>query len=259
MFLMVSEITSPPLTPIKPAHTTLTSATADAIGKAIQNGVFPYGSQLPPEMELLAMLGVSRSTLREALKTLEQLGLIVRKRGRGTYVSEKSIVKDLSSNFGISDMIRQSGMEPGSLENEVYHECASAVIASSLGVPEGSDVVVVDRLRTANGKPAVWSLDYATPDLIAEEILAEYTKQDYSLYQFLRERYQINITHGVAQLYPIAANTQMASKLRVRRGTPLMRITQTDYTATNHPVICSIEYHLPDLFVFMIHRKGPQW
>jgi GntR family transcriptional regulator len=256
---MVNETVSQPLAPIKPAHTTLTSATVDAIGKAIQSGVFKHGTQLPPEKDLMTMLGVSRTTLREALSSLEELGLIVRRRGLGTFVAEQSIVKDLSSNFGITDMIRQAGMTPGSLESEVRSETAPAVIAAGLQLADGCQVMVVDRVRTADGKPAVWSLDYFSPSLISPQMLSDYTLQESSLYQFLSDRLQIGITHGIAKLLPISANAQIAAKLQIRKGTALMCITQTDYTAANQPVLCSIEYHLADLFVFMIHRKGPQW
>jgi GntR family transcriptional regulator len=256
---MSDQTISSNLARMKPIHATLTSATADALGKAIQEGVFKHGTQLPAEKDLMNMLGVSRTTLREALRSLEQLGMIQRKRGLGTFVAEKSIVKDLSSNFGISEMIRQAGMIPGSLETEVRREEASASIANSLDISEGDDVIVVDRVRTANDQPAVWSLDYFAPDFMDEEALKDYTQKDTSLYQYIRERYDMNITHGVAYLLPVIAKANIASKLQIHKGTAILCISQTDFSAANHPILFSIEYHLPDLFLFMINRKGPHW
>lgn len=256
---MASERVTPPLSPVRPQRTTLTSATADSLGQAIREGVFKPGTQLPPEKDLMVMLGVSRTTLREALKTLEELRLIVRRHGLGTFVSEKSIVKDLSSNFGITEMIRQAGMSPGSREVDVRCEEASPAVANLLQVHEGDLVYVVDRVRTADGRPAVWSLDYFRDTLVLKEDLETYSRQDLSLYQFLHDRYQLSITYGMAQLYPILADKTMAIKLEVPKGTPLMRITQTDYHTDGQPILGSIEYHLPDLFVFLINRRGPQW
>jgi len=63
----------------------------------------------------------------------------------------------------------------------------------------------------------------------------------------------------VAQLCPVLANRETAGRLGVRRGSPLMRITQTDYDAANRAVLYSVEYHLPDSVVFLINRKGPHW
>jgi GntR family transcriptional regulator len=177
----------------------------------------------------------------------------------GTFVSEKSIVKDLSANFGISEMIRQAGMEPGHETVSLRHETASASLASNSHFPEGSPLLVVDRVRTANKRVAVWSLDYIAEEIIDEAAIKEYMVHDYSLYQFLRDRMNMNIARGEAQLYPIAATTTMAGKLHIRRGIPLMRITQTDFLSSNQPILYSVEYHLPDLFLFTVHRKGPDW
>ena len=76
----------------RPNHTTLTDQTVLAIQDAIRQGKFPAGSQLPPEMELLQMMGISRTTLREALRILEEQRFIRKRRGLGTFVMERAIV-----------------------------------------------------------------------------------------------------------------------------------------------------------------------
>ncbi len=136
---MAEQIESPPIGRVKSGFTTLTMATEETLRQAIQDGKFPPGSQLPPEMELISLLGVSRSTLREAMRTLEEQQLIVRKRGLGTYVSERPILKDLSMNFGITEMIRQAGMLPGADSASLKREKASAGIAKALQLVETDD------------------------------------------------------------------------------------------------------------------------
>jgi GntR family transcriptional regulator len=254
---MITTIKPPPTYPIRPEHTTLTRATADAIRNAILAGTFAYGSQLPPEIELMDQLGVSRTTLREALKLLEQLGLINRRRGLGTFVTERSIVKDLSSNFGISAMISQAGLIPGCLEPVIQVIPAEGAIAAALNLGSEDLVIAVDRVRTANQKPAVWSLDYIPARIVTREMVIQSLQDDESLYDMVHDRCQINIVRGDAQLLPIIANTTMAGKLKVHKGTPLMCIIQTDYSSNNQAVFYSLEYHLPDLFNFRILRNGP--
>jgi GntR family transcriptional regulator len=256
---VIRKASDPQLGPVRPKGVTLTDATVDSLGNAIREGLYQHGSQLPPEKELMVMLGVSRTTLREALQTLEDLGYITRHRGLGTFVSEKSINRDLSANFGITEMIRQAGMEPGHKSVSLRHETANASLSSNSYFPEGSHLLVVDRVRTANKRVAVWSLDYIAEELMDEATIKEYMAHDYSLYQFLHDRMKLSITRGEAQLYPIAATAIMASKLHIRRGVPLMRITQTDFLSSNEPILYSMEYHLPDLFLFTVHRKGPHW
>lgn len=238
---------------------TLTDATRDALQRAIHDGTFAPGSQLPPELELIRMLGVSRTTLREALQRLEEQGLIVRRRGRGTYVREKSIVKDLNTNFGISEMITAASMKPGTQATAVRQEKAAAEVVAALAISEGAPVVVVERVRTADERPVVLSLDIVPADLLGDRALNSIHLENQSLYQYFSDELQIRIARGAARLSPVAATTDMAGKLDVRRGTPLLRIAQTDYDAADRPVLHSIEYHLPDAFVFVINRKGPHW
>jgi len=236
---------------------TLTNVTAETLREAIEQGRYPAGSQLPPELELISMLGISRTTLREALRALEEQRLIVRKRGLGTFVRERSILKDLSINFGITEMIRQAGMTPGSWDAELRTEKASPVVAQALKIPVDSLVVVVERVRTANERAVVWSRDIIPESVLGEFAIDTMRLNSMSLYQYLEERLDLHITHGEAILRPTVASGEMAAKLNVRIGTPLMHVAQTDYNPEDRPVLHSIEYHLPDAFVFVVNRRGP--
>jgi len=248
-----------PLQQVKPQHMTLTDATSEVLQRAILDGTFAPGSRLPSELELIPMLGVSRTTLREALKRLEEQGLIVRRRGLGTYVQEKSIVKDLNTNFGISEMITAAGMKPGARSNTVQRKKATAEAAAALAVAEGAPVVVVERVRTADERPVVLSQDMVSAELLGERTMDSLQLKNQSFYTYFSEVLQIRIVRGMARLSPVVATTEMAAKLDIRRGTPLLRIAQTDYDGTDRPALHSIEYHLPDAFVFVVNRRGPHW
>ncbi len=242
---------------IKPKRRTLTDATVIAIADAIRQEKFPPGSQLPAEFELMEMLGVSRTTLREALRTLEEQGSIVRRRGRGTFVTEKSIVKDLSINFGIKEMIAQAGFIPKTVECEVLEEEARGKVADNLEIEEGSPVYLVKRLRLATDVPIVWSIETVPAALLNYQFPKQSELKEFSIYDYLEKHHGIRIYHGKAILRPIAAPKDVAEKLQIRRNDILLLINQTDYGENQQPVIYSIEYHLADKVTFLIHRKGP--
>ncbi len=244
---------------LKPGHRTLTSATADVLCDAIRKGRFPAGSQLPPEMELIEMLGVSRATLREALRALEEQGFIIRKRGLGTYVREQSIVKDLSINFGISEMIAQAGLRVGTRDLVIRIDQARGTITSALVLDEGAEIVRIERVRTANDRPVVWSVDILSKELLGSEAITQDYLEQHSLYTFFEEHLRVRVTRGLAQLYPTTANGEMSRRLAIPKGGALLRLTQTDYDTGERPVLYSVEYHLPDAFVFLVNRKGPHW
>src|SRR3972149_6673907 len=138
----------------RPSHATLTDQTVLAIQEAIKQGKFPAGSQLPSEMELLQMLGVSRTTLREALRILEEQRLIRKRRGLGTFVMERAIVKDLSRNFGITEMISQAGYTPGMRDVQIKLDKASKTLAEKVALLGDGASLRQTRAGTASRVPA---------------------------------------------------------------------------------------------------------
>jgi len=240
-----------------PEHKTLTNATVETLRLAIKSGDFLPGSQLPPKMEMSEQLGVSRTTLREAFRVLENEHLIERRRGLGTFVSTAPILKELGSNFGITEMILESKFVPSTSYFEVRGEKAASEVASALQLPEGAPVIAIERVRTASGTPIVMSVDFLPADLVDEQNLRKLSDGKESLYQFLAEELHIFVTHGVARLWPTIANKEMTARLSLRKGTPLMVVSQIDFDASNKPILYSIEHHLGDMFRFVVSRRGP--
>jgi GntR family transcriptional regulator len=246
-----------PLTINRISHATLTDQTVQAIQEAIKQGKFPAGSQLPPEMELLQMLGISRTTLREALRILEEQRLIRKRRGLGTFVMERVIVKDMSRNFGITEMISQAGYTPGTRDFNIRLEKPSKTVFEKLNIPDSSVMVAIERVRTANGTPVVWSRDIMPQDYLGNWTPTIKDFDQRSLYECLESYTSIRIVNGIASFNPVQANREIAEKLGIQRNDLLLLIDQVDLDQDQRPVLYSAEYHLTDKFNFIIHRKGP--
>jgi GntR family transcriptional regulator len=246
---------APPIN--RPTHITLTDQTVLAIQDAIKQGKFPPGSQLPPEMELLQMMGISRTTLREALRILEEQRFIRKRRGLGTFVMERAIVKDMSENFGITEMISQAGYKPGTQDCYIYLDQASKNVAEKLNISDDSNVVVIERVRTANNKPIVWTRDILPQDYLGGWMPTNEDLNGVSLYECLERYTNIRIVNGMASFNPVQASREIAEKLSISRNTLLLLIEQVDNDQNHRPVLYSAEYHLTDKFNFIVHRKGP--
>jgi GntR family transcriptional regulator len=241
----------------RPSHTTLTDQTVRAIQDAIKQGKFAPGSQLPPEMELLQMMGISRTTLREALRILEEQRFIRKRRGLGTFVTERAIVKDMSRNFGITEMISQAGYTPGTRDFNIRLEKAAPYTAEKLDLPVDSTLVVVERVRTANQIPVVWTRDILPQEYLNGWMPTIEELNKVSIYECLERYANIRIVDGLASFSPVRAGREIAGKLDIQRNSLLLLIDQVDHDQDQRAVLYSAEYHLTDKFNFVIHRKGP--
>jgi GntR family transcriptional regulator len=248
---------STPLPISRPSHATLTDQTVVAIQEAIRQGKFPAGSQLPSEMELLQMLGVSRTTLREALRILVEQRLIRKRRGLGTFVMERAIVKDLSRNFGITEMISQAGYTAGMRDVHIKLDKASKMLVEKMGIPENSTMVVIERVRTANQIPVVWTRDIMPQEYLGGWMPTLSVLNQSSLYECLERYANIRIISGMASFNAVQAGREIAKKLEIQGNALLLLIDQLDSDQNQRSVLYSIEYHLTDKFNFIIHRKGP--
>jgi GntR family transcriptional regulator len=224
----------------------------------IDRGELPAGSRLPSEPELAAELHVSRATLREALRAMESEGLLRRRQGSGTFVAEHPrMANSLDVNFGVTDAIRAAGMTAGIADGRHWVEPAPAGEAALLGLEPGQDVLVVERVRTAEGKPVVLSRDLFPSRLVDGHPEAVQEMLRRSVYDVLERRLGIVIQYGVARFRPVRADRAVADRLGVPRGELLLYLWQVDYAADGAPVLSSHEFHLADAFDFTVVRRGP--
>jgi GntR family transcriptional regulator len=231
----------------------------DELTERIGRGLLPAGSRLPSEPALASELGVSRATLREALRALETEGLVRRMWGSGTFVADgRRVANSLDVNFGVTDAIRAAGMEPGIAEARHWLEPASVSEASRLGLQPGSDVLVVERVRTADGRPVVLSRDILPGRLTAERPEAADEMLQRSIYDVFERDLGIAIHHGIATFRPVRADITVARRLKIPRGELLLALWQIDYAESGDAVLSSYEYHLADAFDFTVLRRGPE-
>jgi GntR family transcriptional regulator len=244
---------------VRPHTQTLTAAVEQELRNAIMKGVYRPNSQLPAESELMKILGVSRTVVREALRVLEDDGLIIRRHGVGTFVRKHPIVHNLNFNYGTTEMIKTAGMVPGNAHIEVRTMAAEPEVADALELPIGSPVIVVERLRTADGKPVVHATEYLPPALIGDLDLGRLLGTETgSLYQVLQVNLGLSIEYGLTRILPVVASAQLAEKLQVEESSVLLYLMQTDYSPTDEPLLYACEYHLSDAFDFFVMRRGPR-
>jgi len=249
----------PPLRSVRHRSQNLTQIATQELRAAIEQGVYAPGSQLPPELELVRILGVSRTVVREALRFLQEDGLIARRQGQGTFVRKNPILQNLNANFGTTEMIHAAGLSSSTPHLDVQETEATPIVADALGLDVGAPVVVIERVRAADDKPVVYSLDYVAKELVGDQDLsANWEGQDLSIYRWLQDAMGQMIEYGIARILPVKASPRPAKMLNVPADSPLLCLLQTDYAHHDEPMLYTCEYHLPDAFDFIIGRRGPR-
>ncbi len=229
--------------------------TKDRILNYIKKNKVNIGDRLPPESELCKILGISRLTLREAINALKNEGMINSIQGKGTFVSGNidNIANTLNSNLGISEMIISSGHKPGVNHFEKELVKADENIAEKIGVEEGADVLVLKRIRTADDKAVVYSMDYFVPKMSAQFLGV--TDENVSIYSFMEDVCGLKIGSGIAEILPVVAEKWLAEMLEINVGEPVLMIKQVVTDIHGEPLLYAEEYLRSDCFKLLINRR----
>jgi len=225
------------------------------IERFIRDSNFAPGQALPSENELANVLGVSRGSLREALRILEEEGIIIKRHGVGTFLTSRiSLVRNpLEIDFGVTEIIESTGMSAGLAKIEVTNEKASSHISEKLKVDNGSSILVLKRVRTANDNPVVYSVDYI-PEATLGKVNIPLTFTG-SLYHLFEDKLDQRVDHGIAQVIPVLANKEISGYLDIGNNSSILLIDQVDYNIRNQPILYSQEYWRTDVFEFTIFRR----
>lgn len=220
----------------------------------VRNETFPPGSQLPIEPELAKMLGVSRGTLREGLRLLEQEDLIYRRAGIGTFLKESlRRVYPLDKNLGAVQVMRSMGIELEQAEINVRVISADSFVSELLQIKKGSPLIHLERISKIKGKRVVYAVNIFPKAIVGKDKFNHFTN---CLYEYLGRKHNQNVDYGIAKLIPIVADADLSKKLKVEIGSPLLLIEQINYNIKNHPILFTREYWIRNNFEFTILRKG---
>lgn len=201
----------------------------EALRTMIENGDWATGSQIPNEGKLSAMLGISRITVRHALRNLEEAGLLRRDHGRGTFVRSGTLVAGARGLTSFTQEMATLGLVVGTRVLAVDLIPAPAEIAAALAVPLGETLLRLRRLRLGNNTP----IGIQTAHLAARRVpgLEQEAASITSLYQALRDHYGIEPVeaHEVYRVGRVARED--ADLIEQPVGTPAFTVERIAFDA----------------------------
>ncbi len=215
----------------------------------------PDGGKLSPEPELAKMLGVSRATLREGMRSFESKGLIRRRQGVGTFVVPQARI--IESGLEVLESIERKanriGLTVSMGELEVTEILAKMEEAEKLQVDENTRLISVSRIMFADGRPVAYLSDILPPGILTENDLK--TGFTGSVLDFLLTNNKMKLDRSFTDIQAVAAPSHIARKLEIQRGAVLLLFAARLYCENGQIVDFSNSYFLPGYFRFHVVRR----
>jgi GntR family transcriptional regulator len=220
-----------------------------SLAAVLENGVIGPGESLPSEREMAEQLDVSRSTLRQGLKELAQLGLVATRPGAGTVVAGR-IPKALSRLSGFTEDMQLRGLLPSSRVLECSIAPVDAEAAFRTGLPLGTPVMTLVRLRLAGGE----ALSYERAVVPVEAVGADYDGSG-SLYERMDAR-NARPRRILQSLKATEAGEEITTHLGIRPGAAVLEISQLGYAENGAVVEDAISWYRGDRYKYVGEIRG---
>jgi len=215
----------------------------------------PPGERLPSEPDLAKQLGVSRATLREAMRTFETQGLIHRRQGIGTFVIQPSqvIASGLEVLESIETLAERIGLSVSMGALKVDQRLARPEEAEQLSLESGDQVVHVARVIEAHDRPVAYLIDILPNDVLKPgDLKASFSG---SVLDLLLRRGDPPLTTSRTEISTVAADSEVARALGIQRGDGVLRFQAILYAVDGRVVDYSYSYFLPGVFRFHVVRR----
>jgi GntR family transcriptional regulator len=213
------------------------------------------GEKLPAEPQLARQMGVSRATLREAMRAFEGQGIIRRRQGVGTFVVGRSPVIETGLEVleSIEVLSHRIGLDVSMGDLHILTIEAGVEEAEMLGVPPLTELVQVKRVILTGNRPVAFLVDILPEDvLMPEDLLAGFTG---SVLDLLLKRGSLKLERSIAEVRAVAASAEVARALEIQRGDVLLMFVARLYTLEERVIDYSLSYFLPGFFRFQVVRR----
>ena len=213
------------------------------------------GDQLPTEPELAEQLGVSRATLREAMRTFETQGFLLRRQGVGTFVVRPTQVLETGLEVleSIDTIAQREGLQVSPKKVNLELRPASEEECSTLSLKPGCLVLSVSRIIMSEERPVAYLVD-----ILPEEILSPQEVGDNfngSVLDLLLERGNPQLANSHCEIAAVAADSTISRALQIQRGDAILKLTSRLFSMDGEVVDCTFSYFLPGYFRFHVVRE----
>ncbi len=242
--------------PLKAHRVSLSVQAQQYLQNLIESEAYQAGEQLPSEAELASQLGISRPTLREALRNLEQDGLIIRKHGVGTFVApgyEQRLESGLEQLESILELATRQGLKVKCTALQVQEEPADDELGEKLDVAPGTPLTSIRRAIEVGGVPVAYMIDLVLPTVLSTVDIDDCFNG--SVLDLLRQKPDLQLSQAVADIVALDADAFLTANLEVEPGQAVMLMEEVVFDVEGRPIEFSRNYFVPEFFKFRVVRR----
>lgn len=211
------------------------------IQERIESGMLQPNDQIETEEQLAERFGVSRVTVRRAISQLTEEGYLNKIPGKGTFIKNAVVRKQLNDivSFSASSLMR--GEMPSTQLYQLSETKPTPYVMKMLGISADTDIWEIRRLRLTNDYPVIYEESYWIKSVVGEITPEEAST---SVFETLKDR--IHMSYAISDYDAIPASKNIAEKLKVEEGFSLLRAVTVFYTQDDKPFEIAINYHRTD-------------
>lgn len=232
----------------------LTEQAKAYIKQRIVNEDFEDG-RIPSESELASELGVSRTTIRDALSRLENEGTVYRRQGSGTYVNNPGlqIKTRLEEIWSYENVLLAHGYTPSTRVLRMETVAADEDQAESLKLDADDELVSVEKLFLEDAVPVIFATNCVPKRLLVDPV----AKSDWlsPVYEVLAQHSQHRLAYYLSEIVPVVAGSKLEETLHVKAGTPLISFAEIGFSEENEPILLATSYIRDDLLRLRLIRR----
>jgi GntR family transcriptional regulator len=213
------------------------------------------GGRIPPETELASTLGVSRTTVRDALSRLEHEGTIYRRQGAGTFVNEPGlqIRSRLEEIWSYEQVLEDHGYVPSVRVLSSRVGPADDVTRAALKLEHDATMLVIEKAFREDENPVMLTVNRIPTEIVSD---AEYADDEaMPVYEFLEDHCNRTLAYYLSEIIPVSLDADKAEKLGVGSGTLAISFDEIGFDQNNEPIVRATSYFRDDLLRFRLIRR----
>ena len=228
----------------------------DRIRDMLATKNFKAGDQLPSEEKLASMYGVSRATVREALKYLEEEHIVICRHGSGRFLApgpSNILEEEVTKLQSVTEMAQGLGINLSTKVLSFSKEPANEIIQSRLNLNPGCCVYVLERARMTQNETIIYSIDIFPDSLVKGEIKAADFKG--SLASIMESKWKVRMSYSRADISAVLLNPEICERINVKSIDPWILLEQVNFNEKDQPFLYSKDYHRSEKIQFHVIRR----